>query len=46
MAASPVLILLLATLRLLAGLDDEILVRLGELVEERLVDQDSCGLDK
>ena len=33
-------------LRLLTGLDDEILVRLGQLVEERLVDQDSCGLDK
>ena len=33
-------------LRLLTGLDDEILVRLGQLVEERLVDQDSRGLDK
>ncbi len=33
-------------LRLLGGLDDEVLVRLGQLVEEGLVDQDSPGLHK
>jgi hypothetical protein len=32
--------------RLLTSLDDEVLVRLGQLVEKRLVDQNSRGLNK